>query len=444
MMNVSFHARAFIRVIIILLLAIVAMYLYTEQLFYSFIFIICCIVALFIEFYFHQKKYYSTIDRIVLAMIYDDYSLKSNKPQANESLNNLQLLYQKLQEQKQKNEVRELVYLNILNNIETGIIILEKKEDKWDVFLMNDYFSNLFDIPKVKSWINLERLLPSLTQHIEQLNFKESKETLDIKIETEEKQTFILQTSTTISQDQEYFIALLDSIQKVLDKKEKDTWENLMKIISHEIMNSLTPIHSLAHNTQEILSEESELTEDDFEDIRLSINTIVNRTNHLQQFIDNYRKLTMLPSPKKKAIQVKKLIQNSVETLIPILKNNNITIELEIDEPIIQLWDPQQMEQVIINLLTNAMHAVHKESNKLIAIKLYEKNNRVFIDIIDNGNGIAEEIKDKIFIPFYTTREEGAGIGLPLSKNIVEMHNGYLTYHRKDGLTLFSLNFPVY
>ncbi|WP_267740499.1 ATP-binding protein, partial [Myroides injenensis] len=323
MMNVSFHARAFIRVIIILLLAIVAMYLYTEQLFYSFIFIICGIVALFIEFYFHQKKYYSTIDRIVLAMIYDDYSLKSNKPQANESLNNLQLLYQKLQEQKQKNEVRELVYLNILNNIETGIIILEKKEDKWDVFLMNDYFANLFDIPKVKSWINLERLLPSLTQHIEQLNFKESKETLDIKIETEEKQTFILQTSTTISQDQEYFIALLDSIQKVLDKKEKDTWENLMKIISHEIMNSLTPIHSLAHNTQEILNEENKLTEDDIEDIKLSINTIVNRTNHLQQFIDNYRKLTMLPSPKKKAIQVKKLIQNSVETLIPILKNNN-------------------------------------------------------------------------------------------------------------------------
>ncbi|MCC9041915.1 GHKL domain-containing protein [Myroides sp. M-43] len=440
----SFHFKAFLRIIVILAVALLGMYLLKHELVYSFILVILFITALFCELYFFQKRHYSAIDRIVLAMMYDDYSLKTTKTQSNETINNLQKLYQKLQTQQQQNEVRELVYLNILNNIETGILILEKKLDNWEIFFINDYFSSLFDIPKIKSWTNLERLLPSLTHHLQTLNFKESKESIDIKIEEEEKQTFILQTSNTTSQNQEYFIILLDSIQKVLDKKEKDTWENLMKIISHEIMNSLTPIHSLAHNTQQILEEEESLSEEDLDDIKLSISTIVNRTDHLQQFINNYRKLTMLASPKKQVVDPNYIIKLSVETLMPLFKNNQISVHTNLSLKTTIEWDAKQMEQVFINLLTNAIHATAKQKIKEININLYEKNNRLCIDIEDSGAGILAEIKEKIFIPFYTTREEGAGIGLPLSKNIVEMHNGYLTYHRREDKTVFSLNFPMY
>ncbi|MDM1379543.1 sensor histidine kinase [Myroides marinus] len=440
----SFHFKAFLRILVILALGLLAMYLIKHELTYSFLLVCLLVVALFFELYFFQKAHYSAIDRIVLAMMYDDYSLKTTKVQANETMNNLQRLYQKLQTQQQQNEIRELVYLNILNNIETGILILEKKGTTWEIFFINDYFSGLFDIPKIKSWTNLERLLPSLTHHLEVLNFKESKESIDIKIEEEEKQTFILQTSNTISQNQEYFIVLLDSIQKVLDKKEKDTWENLMKIISHEIMNSLTPIHSLAHNTQQILEEEEHLSEEDIDDIKLSINTIVNRTDHLQQFIDNYRKLTMLASPKKQVVAPERILQLSVETLMPLFKQNKITVHTDFSLQTTVEWDAKQMEQVFINLLTNAIHATAKQEVREININLYEKNNRICIDVEDSGAGILPEIKEKIFIPFYTTREEGAGIGLPLSKNIVEMHNGYLTYQRREDKTVFSLNFPMY
>lgn len=440
----SFHFKAFLRIIVILAFGLLGMYLFKVGLTYSFLLVCILIIALFSELYFFQKRYYSAIDRIVLAMIYDDYSLKTTKVQANETLNNLQRLYQKLQTQQQQNEIRELVYLNILNNIESGILILEKKGEQWEIFFINDYFSTLFDIPKIKSWTNLERLLPSLASHLQLLNFKESKESIDIKIEDEEKQTFMLQTSNTTSQNQEYFIVLLDSIQKVLEKKEKDTWENLMKIISHEIMNSLTPIHSLAHNTQQILEEEEHLSEEDIDDIKLSINTIVNRTDHLQQFINNYRKLTMLASPKKQVVDPNHIIKLSVETLMPLFKNNQIAVHTNLSLQTTVEWDAKQMEQVFINLLTNAIHATAKQEIKEININLYEKNNRLCIDIEDSGAGILAEIKEKIFIPFYTTREEGAGIGLPLSKNIVEMHNGYLTYNRREDKTVFSLNFPMY
>lgn len=439
----SFHFKVFTRILAIITLALVAVGLFQQDYTYTFSIVLIGIMGCLIELYTFQKKYYGIIDRLVLAMIYNDFSLKSNKKQANETFSNLQKLYQKLQQEQEQNEIRELVYLNILNNLETGIVIFERQKTGWTIFLINDYFSKLFDIPKVKSWQNLARLLPNLTQYLEHLEFKESKTSIDMRIDGEEKQTFMLQTSTTISQNQEFYIVLLDSIQKVLDKKEKDTWENLMKVISHEIMNSLTPIHSLAHNTLEVLEEETTLTEDDMDDLKLSIQTIANRTDHLRDFIDNYRKLTMLPSPIKTWTNSAEIVLNSLAILKPICQQNNINLHSHIDTQLSQYWDSKQMEQVFINLLTNAIYAVKNQEEKQISVHLYERNSRLWIDIIDNGKGIPEEIKAKIFIPFYTTREDGAGIGLPLSKNIVEMHKGYLTFNRKDNLTYFSLNFPL-
>lgn len=439
----SFHFKVFMRILLILGLSLGATWLFVQQYSYTFFISILVIIGCLIELYNYQRKYYSIIDRLVLAMIYDDFSLKSNKKQANETFHNLQTLYQKLQNEQEQNEVKELVYLNILNNLETGIVIFERDKETWNIFLINDYFAKLFDIPKVKSWNNLSRLLPNLTQHLEQLEFKESKNSLDMRIEGEEKQTFILQTSITTSQNQEFYIVLLDSIQKVLDKKEKDTWENLMKVISHEIMNSLTPIHSLAHNTLEILEEEESLTADDMDDLKLSIQTIANRTDHLRQFIDNYRRLTMLPSPQKAWVNSAEILTNSAAILKPLFQQYNIALQTSIDTQMSLFWDAKQMEQVFINILTNAIYAVKNLEEKRIEINLFERNNRLWIDIIDNGKGIPEEIKAKIFIPFYTTREDGAGIGLPLSKNIVEMHNGYLTFNRKDESTYFSINFPI-
>ncbi|WP_410881013.1 sensor histidine kinase [Myroides sp. DW712] len=439
----SFHLKVFIRILALLVLALVAVWLFQHHYSYTFFISLVVILGGLIELYTYQRKYYGIIDRLVLAMIYNDFSLKSNKKQANETFQHLQQLYQKLQLEQEQNQVKELVYLNILNNLETGIIIFERQENTWNIFLINDYFSQLFDIPKVKSWQNLSRLLPNLTQYLEHLEFKESKTSLDMRIEGEEKQTFMLQTSTTVSQGQEFYIVLLDSIQKVLDKKEKDTWENLMKVISHEIMNSLTPIHSLAHNTLEILEEETILSADDMDDLKLSVQTIANRTNHLRQFIDNYRKLTMLPSPSKTWVNSAEILVQSLAILKPICQQYAIDVQTVIETHLSQYWDAKQMEQVFINLLTNAIYAVKNQDNKTIVLQVYERNNRLWIDIIDNGKGIPDEIKQKIFIPFYTTREDGAGIGLPLSKNIVEMHNGYLTFNRKDDLTYFSLNFPL-
>lgn len=442
MKNLTFHKQLFIRGLIIIGLAIATLTLYNKAFYYSTFFTVFCMLFILIEIYFLSKKHYENIDRIILAMLYDDFSLLSNSNQKNTTIGYLQNLYKKLQDNQKEHESKELIYLNILNNIETGIVILEKEGDTWKVFLMNDYFSNYFSIPKTHTWKSLSKMIPNLCAHLEKLHFKESKSTLEIRLEHEDKQTFMLQTSLAKSLDSTYYIVMLDLIQNVLEKKEKEAWINLMKIISHELMNSLTPIHSLAHNIQEITTQK-EFSEEDHEDLDLCIKTIINRSNHLQHFIDNYRKLTMLPSPTKKSVAILSVLNNSIETMRPVLKLKHITLKTNFLKNKQLLWDSGQMEQVFINLVTNAIHSLEDHENKEIRIATFEKNNRYWIEISDNGMGIPEEIKDKIFIPFYTTRKEGAGIGLPLSKNIVELHQGYLTYNRRNQETIFTLSFPL-
>lgn len=442
MKHLSFHKLLFIRILLIITLAVVALILYNKHLLYTVFFLGFCILFILIEIYFLSKKHYENIDRIVLAMLYDDFSLLSKKSQNNKTFEHLQSLYKKLQDKQKEHESKELIYLNILNNIETGIIIFEKEENTWKIFLMNDYFSNYFSVPKTHTLKSLSKMIPNLCAHLENLHFKESKSTVEIKLENENKQTFIIKTSLAKNREATYYIVTLDLIQNVLEKKEKEAWINLMKIITHELMNSLTPIHSLAYNIQEITTQK-ELSKEDREDLDLSIRTIINRSNHLQHFIDNYRKLTMLPSPIKKPTAVLAILNNSIETMSPILKLNHITLQTDFSSDQQLLWDTAQMEQVFINLLTNSIHSLKESELKKIKIVTSIKNNRYYIEIIDTGIGIPEEIKDKIFIPFYTTRKEGGGIGLPLSKNIVELHQGYLSYSQRNKQTVFMLSFPL-
>lgn len=442
MKRLPFHLVLFVRIILVLGLSITSLISFNNSYIYTTIFLGFCISFILIEIFFLVKKHYENIDLILLAMLYDDFSLLSSSKQKNKTLGYLQRLYKKLQDKQKEHESKELIYLNILNNIETGIIIFKKEENTWNIFLMNDYFSDYFSIPKINTWKNLNRILPNLCLHIEKLNFKESKSTLEIQRENEDRQTFIIQTSLAKNAEVTYYIVMLDLIQNVLEKKEKEAWINLMKIMSHELMNSLTPIHSLAHNIQDITNQK-ELSEEDYSDLDLSIKTIINRSNHLQHFIDNYRKLTMLPSPTKNSHSALRILNNSIDTMCPVLKTRGITLKTSFSTDCSLLWDSGQMEQVFINLLTNSVHSLDESELKEIRIITFERNNRYCIEITDTGIGIPNEIKDKIFIPFYTTRKEGAGIGLPLSKNIVEMHQGYLTFTQKNKQTTFTLSFPL-
>ncbi len=429
--NIKIYNQLFVRLLVVILGVSLAFYFVQKSLIYTAVFSFFIIFVLLIELYLYLKNAFLFYDKTIQAILQNDFSADFSKHKSIENYQSLFHLYNHVKHKQTDQISKEIVYSSILNNIDTGIIILQKTENDWIIFLMNDYFSKHFKVPKVSKWSYLRNQLPSLCNIIEEQNFEEIKTSLQIRVDNQDTQTFVLQSSKSKTFNQDYYIILLDSIQKVIEKKEKEAWINLMKVISHELLNSLTPIRSLSQNLHELVQQES-LSKEDLDDIRESVATMGNRSNHLQQFVESYRKLAMLPSPRKEKVKLSQLVAGSLQIMSPLFKNEKIEI---INTISFDKWlnvDKNQMEQVFINLLTNSIYALSNQSEKQILLSAEAKEKRIFITISDNGNGIEKAIEDNIFLPFFTTRKEGAGIGLTLSKSIIESHGGYLTFH-KDG-----------
>ena len=432
------YNQLFIRLLAIIIGVGIAVYLLQKGLIYSSVFSCFIIFLLLIELYWYIKNTFLFYDKTIQAILQNDFSADFSRHKSFANYASLFKLYEKLKTKENDQFSKDIIYRSILNNIETGILILQKEENDWNIFLMNDYFSKHFTVPKVSKWSYLRNQLPSLCSIIEELNFEEIKTTMQIRVNNQDTQTFVLQSSRSKTFDQDYYIVLLDSIQKVIEKKEKEAWINLMKVISHELLNSLTPIRSLSQNLHELVQQET-LSKEDLDDMKSSVSTMLHRSDHLQQFVESYRKLAMLPSPKKEKVGLSHLIDSSLQIMAPLFKQEKIEIYNTIS---FNRWleiDKNQMEQVLINLLTNSIYAVSDKTEKQITINAEVKEKRVFITITDTGNGIETEIEDKIFLPFFTTRKEGAGIGLTLSKSIVEAHGGYLIFNKENEKTCFVI-----
>jgi signal transduction histidine kinase len=235
-----------------------------------------------------------------------------------------------------------------------------------------------------------------------------------------------------------------------LQRQELEAWQNLTRVLRHEIMNSITPISSLTSTLREILDYDLvkkehgyELKNEGAEDLREGLNTIENRSKGLIKFIDAYREYTSLPQPKLKAIKLKDLIDRVAQLMKPEFKKTSIdfTFGCESDYLIIQA-DEEMIEQVLINLIKNAIEAVDHKPGGRISLHGYLRDNRVVIEVADNGPGIIKEALDKIFVPFFTTKKTGSGIGLSLSRQIMQMHNGSLAVESEpDQRTVFYLRF---
>ncbi|WP_294959842.1 ATP-binding protein [uncultured Flavobacterium sp.] len=429
----------FLRLIFIVIGIELSLYFFRIGLLFTGIFGLCIVFLLSREMYFYVRNLVLIYNKTISSILQDDFSSDFSKHKFNSTYNELFTLYETLKNKQNEQVTRDIIYRSILNNIESGVIILQKQEADWNIFLMNDYFSGHFNVPKVSKWKYLKNQLPSLCEIIEEDDFNEIKTSIELSINEQSKQTFVLQASRTEIFGQDYFIVLLDSIQNVVEKKEKDAWINLMKVISHELLNSITPIRSICQNLEDLVEQES-LSTEDLEDMKQSVQTMLKRSDHLQKFVEGYRKLAMLPSPKKEKVSLQQVVENCIQIMNPLLKKNNIEVLNAVTQNYLINVDSQQIEQVLINLLTNSINALENSGLKQISILAEAKNNRIFIKVSDSGKGVEKEIEDKIFLPFFTTRPEGAGIGLTLSKNIVEAHGGYISQKSENGKTTFEIS----
>ena len=246
-------------------------------------------------------------------------------------------------------------------------------------------------------------------------------------------------------------LVALQNIQPELQKKELEAWQNLTKVLRHEIMNSITPIASLPSTMKDILVEDLsikethfELPEEAVEDLQEGLGTIESRSQGLIRFIDAYRDYTSIPLPKIEKLSVRQLLDQVVNLLKIELRKASVEISVSVYPAALTLQgDEELLGQVLINLVKNAIEAFEEHKNPLIQLSadLNELGNPRII-IKDNGKGIIREALDQIFIPFYSTKTTGSGIGLSLSRQIMQLHHGTLTVDSEPNkYTEFTLNF---
>jgi nitrogen fixation/metabolism regulation signal transduction histidine kinase len=242
----------------------------------------------------------------------------------------------------------------------------------------------------------------------------------------------------------------LQNIQSELQQQEIEAWQNLTRVLRHEIMNSITPISSLTSTLREILDHDMtrkethyELREEGAEDLREGLSTIENRSKGLIKFIDAYREYTSLPQPKLKTVNMKSFIERVVQLLRPEIKKTPVELVYSCESEFLTIQaDEEMIEQVLINLIKNSWEALADTPGGRIEVTGYYAIHHVVIDVTDNGPGIIQEALNKVFVPFFTTKKSGSGIGLSLSRQIMQMHNGALTVTSVPGVkTTFTMKF---
>jgi nitrogen fixation/metabolism regulation signal transduction histidine kinase len=242
----------------------------------------------------------------------------------------------------------------------------------------------------------------------------------------------------------------LQNIQPELQKQELEAWQNLTRVLRHEIMNSITPISSLTSTLREILEHDMqrkdshyELKEEGADDLKEGLSTIENRSKGLIKFIDAYREYTSLPKPKMATVRLKDLIEKVAQLLKTELRKTNIEFHYEYSSEYLTIQaDAEMIEQVLINLLKNAIEALAETYQPSLQLIGRYDESAVKIEVIDNGPGIIKEALEHIFVPFYTTKRTGSGIGLSLSRQIMQMHNGTLSVESDPEVkTVFTMKF---
>ncbi|QNM86576.1 HAMP domain-containing histidine kinase [Polaribacter pectinis] len=400
--------------------------------------------SLFLLFQFflfteYLKKLFTDIEKSIDCLLFDDYSNTiSAEKRKNPLHNKTALLLEKHRKQSLSKTSEQLIFTNIIESLGIGILILKKDVNgEISVFQINKAFANFLKIPKFYNWNLLQTKIGELSTFIE--DWKEIRNTISLKI-NDDKENFFLKTAVTQTNEFEYLVVSLETIQQLIDKKEKEAWYKLMNVMSHEIINTITPISSLAENLHSLLQEEN-TDEDTIDELSQGLSIIKRRSLHLTSFVDTYRKLAELPLPNKKEISLTDTIQNTLELYKQEFLVKKINLIFNSSDNFIINADKNQIEQILINLISNCLYALAETEHPEIEIQLTEENNRLHLEISDNGIGISNEIKENIFVPYFTTRKNGSGIGLTLTKSIVEAHKGSIHFNSKNGKTAFIITF---
>lgn len=350
-----------------------------------------------------------------------------------------------IQQLKIENRQQEQYFGILLEHLATGIITYD---NKGFILHANSSAKKLLSIDVLTHLQQIERKDQKLFQTINSIKPFERRL---IAITTEEGEIQLSLKATSFrTNDKELVILSIQDIKNELDEKEIESWMKLIRVLMHEIMNSITPITSLSESLSNIYSTggnpvlPDKVNSKTIATTLLGLNVIKEQGKGLMSFVESYRKLTRVPEPEKKLFKVADLMSRVQILYNSLEKSDRIDLSVSLKNPDLEIFADQNLiSQVLINLLKNALEANENNRNgKIMIAASVDINNHPEICVIDNGPGISEENLDEIFVPFFTTRQNGSGIGLSISKQIMKAHEGNLKVRSVPGKeTLFCLTF---
>lgn len=420
-----FEINIILHILFIFLLSISSCLLFQKQLWFSTIICIIFLIVTGVHLYRIQFKQIALLRRLTDGLRYNDMMQTFHPPFKNKMMNEwAEELSDTLKDFRKKllaEEIKHQYYENLLNKVDTAVLVADAAGHiEW----MNQ--AAIIHLGQISQ-------LPETLQEVSNIN-----DTSIIRIERNSTILEMAISYTTFStQGKEQRLISLKNIHSVLERNEMEAWQKLIRVLTHEIMNSITPIISLS----ETLSERevsTHLEDKEYSVMLQAMLTIHRRSKGLLEFVENYRRLTRIPTPVLSKVFVAELFMD-LKKLFP-----EEYIHFETPTSDLYLYvDRTQIEQVLINLLKNACEACDRRTKKEIKIKIVSTTINKAITISDNGEGILPDVMDKIFVPFFTTKTSGSGIGLSLCKQIMTLHDGSINVKSESGKgSCFILTFP--
>ena len=443
----NFEWRILVRVLLMFISLSVAAYLFVTAYFLFFGMLVPLLVYQVVEFYRFHHKAHEELNQFVESVHYRDFSRNFDVKHAPIELKPLRKGFNEINDTFKiisKEKETQYQYLQkILELVDTGI--LSYREEDGTVVWMNGSLKKMMQLPYLKTIHSLQKRDEGLYNSVMGLKPGETK----IATAHLEKTSFkILLSGTAFQTDGEKFkLIAFQNVDEALDETESKAWQKLLNVMTHEIMNSIAPISSLADTLKHRLQlsiKDLDNTAGSVDDLELGIDTIKRRSEGLLKFAETYRNLNKITTPNVKPVYVRDLFENLYQLMQPTLDQKNIEMEIVLkDTDLILEADTSLIEQVLINLVVNSIEAVKDSTNAHIMLSAFRaSNNKIVLKVSDNGTGMPQEVLEKIFIPFFSTKKSGGGIGLSLCKQIMMLHKGHIQIQSVEGKgSAFSLQF---
>lgn len=453
----KFTLQITVRIILILLFCFLFVYFLQRDIIFPTIgvgVIILAQVYLLIQ-YVNNTNY--ALSKFLQALKNEDYSVYFSPSKKGDSFvkvyDDFNYIIKLFKKNKIEKEAQYNYFKYILEHVNLGIVSI-KKEDLYgehsdaEILFLNKAACALLQQPQHKYWHRMANHVPWFVKEIKRIS-NGGKVLVDFGDEKSRKQ-LSLEVIEFQLLNAPYLIITFQDIRSEIEQKEIEAWHNVIRVLAHEMLNSFTPVSSLASTIKNLTEGDDgdkrileQLYQEDIQDINLAAATIKRRSDGLLDFVKDYRTISNVPVPilskvkvKKMLLEIELLMKSSISEsgtnfiIAPIPLNATINVDLKL------------IQQVFINLINNSIHALKDRENPTIKVNCIIETAQTTIVVSDNGKGIEEKIMNQIFIPFYTTKKFGSGIGLSLSKNILKKHGGNLLVTSEvDKHTTFSLVF---